>query len=347
MEETAVTGSTVQEGEAPEVRAVTDSPVAEVDANGLESTGNAPSWEAGPTRPYDFQQPSRISKAQQRSLRALYGLVTKGMEGWFAGRVRESISMELDSVDPLTFGEFTLGLPSPCASYILSLAEGDQTPAVIEIGRDFAFFIVDRLLGGGGALDTPVRPLTLVERAVVQIVVERLAHQLREAWHDYVPMDPRVVGFEAIPEMLQMTNPDDPVLVARVLVSVGDVASTVFICLPFPALEKFFSGVSGRRLTTPRGTPGERREEEGRLLEHIRRAGLTVSVHLPTFSVPLGVLSELKKGDFLATGFTPDAELEVRVAGVPRYTGRAGREGDQRAVRITDERSGVPGSLDH
>lgn len=265
----------------------------------------------------------------------MYGPVTKGMEGWFAGRVRESISLELENVEPLTFGEFTLALPSPCAAYILSLSEQAGTPGIVEMGREFSYFLVDRLLGGAGELEAPERSLTVVERAVIQLVVDRLALQLQEAWQDYVPMQPRVVGFEAIPEMLQLMNPEDPVLVAHVKVLVGGVASLILICLPFPALERFFSGGSERRATTARGTEAERREERSQMVQHLRRARLPLTAYLPDFSVPLGVLSDLRVGSLLATGCTPEAELEVRVAGVTRFQGRAGREGDHRAVLIT------------
>ncbi|TVR58065.1 MAG: flagellar motor switch protein FliM [Gemmatimonadales bacterium] len=318
----------------------------EIDA--LFGTGGSPrtsgrSSASGELRRYDFQRPSRISKEQARTLRAIYGLVTKGLEGWMAGRIRESVSLELENVEPLSFGEFTLALPSPCAAYILSLSETEASPAVIEMGREFAFFLVDRLLGGAGELDVPDRSLTLVERAVLQVVVERLAQQLQEAWQDYVPMDPRVVGFEAIPEMLQVTNAEDPVLVAHVKVTVEEVSSLLLICLPFPALEKFLSGGTGRKLSTARGTPEERKKERLHLAEHIRRAGLTVSAHFPAFNVPLGVLSELKVGEFLSTGLNPETELEVRVANLPRYGARAGREGDQRAVLISHRRGGGAG----
>ncbi len=295
----------------------------------------------GEVRLYDFHRPSRISKEQLRSLRALYGLLTKGMEGWFAGRVREPISLELENVEPLTFGEFTMALPSPCAAYLLSLAgsrsevDGELAPAVIEMGRELGYFLVDRFLGGGTTSEIPDRSLTVVERAVVQIAVERLAMLLQEAWQDYVPMEPRVVGFEAIPDMLQVANPQDPVLVAHVKASFEDTSSLMLICLPFSALEKFFSGGSGQRTSTPRGSRAERRDEQQQLLDHLLRAGLEVSAHFPSFRVPLGTLSALKEGDFLATGFGPEAELEVRVANRAQFTGQGGREGDHRAVLIS------------
>ncbi len=285
-------------------------------------------------RLYDFQRPSRISKEQLSSLRAIYGLVTKGLEGWFAGRVRDAITLELENVEPLTFGEFTLALPSPCSSYVLELGLGGQSPGVVEVGRELGYYLVDRFLGGAGEVDAPVRAFSLMERAVVQLVVDRLALQLREAWHDFVAMEPKVTGFESVPEMLQITSPEDPVLVAHVQVKVQNISSLILVCLPFPALEKFFSGQGNRRLTQARGTEAERRDEQLRMADHVRRAGLGISARFPAFNLPLGTLSALREGDLLSTGFAPDTELEVRVAGLPRYMARPGRRGRHRAVAI-------------
>lgn len=71
--------------------------------------------------------------------------------------------------------------------------------------------------------------------------------------------------------------------------------------------------------------------------EHLAKAALTVEARLPTFGVSLGALAELKEGDVLSTGCAPDAELVVRVAGKPRWMATGGREGQNRALRITRE----------
>ncbi|TVP45380.1 MAG: hypothetical protein EA350_09325 [Gemmatimonadales bacterium] len=312
------------------------------------SRNDAPSSAGGgEVRLYDFQRPSRISRDQLRSLHAIHGMVTKGMEGWFAGRVPDSITVELERVEPRTFGEFILALPAPCASYVLGLGPVSEAPAVVEVGRDLAFFLVDRFLGGSGAPESPERSLTVVERAIVQLMVDRIAFHVRDAWSDHVPMEPSVTGFESVPEMLQFMSPEDPVLVAHLKVEGEGLSSVLLLCLPFPALEKFFAGGNHRRLSASRGTETERREDRVRMSDHVRRAGLPVSARFPAFEVPLGLLADLKEGAILATGFSPDTELEVRIAGLDRYRGQAGRRGKHRAISIAGATSSdAPSAVD-
>ncbi len=282
---------------------------------------------------YDFRRPARISKDRKRSLHAMYGLLAKSVESWITGRVRDQVDLELQSVEQLTFGEFVLALPSPCASYILDVP-GTGRQGVIDFGHEFAYFVVDRLLGGSGPHTVPPRTLTNLERRVVRIVAERVAQQLSDVWRDYVRLDLAVAGFESIPEMLQVANREDPVLVANLGVTMGEMSSLILLCLPFATLEKFFTGQSARKPEPPQGSP-EEREADRRLLERtVRDARVPVQARLPEVRVPLRELAALEPGSILDTGLGTDTQLDLYVAGQRRFVGSAGRSGRHLAVRI-------------
>ena len=194
---------------------------------------------------YDFRRPHRVSKDRRRSLMAMYGLLTKSLESWIAGRVRDQLEFELQSVEQLTFGEFTLALPSQCASFVVSVP-GTGQQGVIDFGYDFGYFIIDRFLGGSDEHVVLDRPFTPIERLVVRIVAERVAHLLSDVWKDHVQLDLEVDGFESIPEMLQVANREDPVLVANIGVTMESGDSLLLLCLPFATLETFFTGKQNR-----------------------------------------------------------------------------------------------------
>lgn len=285
---------------------------------------------------YDFRRPARISKDRKRSLEAIYGLLAKALEGWLTGRVRDHIMLELQSVEELTFGEFMLALPSPCASFIVDIEGTVGQQGVIDFGHEFAFFIVDRLLGG---ISQPVlmeRALTPTERLVVRIVAERVVHQLAEVWQDYVKMDLSLAGFETMPEMLQVANREDPVLTANVNVSMGDLNSPLLLCLPFSVLEKFFTSTANRKVQVAQGTEEERRVERKCLEGTLRNARIPVQARFQESYLSLRELAALKEGSVLSTDLTTDAELRVFVAGQKRFAGVPGRVGRKLAARLTE-----------
>jgi flagellar motor switch protein FliM len=283
---------------------------------------------------YDFKRPARISKDRKRSLHALYGLLAKSVEGWLTGRVRDTVELELLSVDQLTFGEFMLALPSPCASYVMDLGKGGAQ-GVMDFGREFAFFLVDRLMGGiGSPVAIPERGLTELEQLVVRIGAERVAHQLNDVWKDHVKLELRVSGFESIPEMLQVANREDPVLVAHVGAKLGGLNSVLLLCLPFATLETFFTGGNARRAVVGHASPSERAQDRGNLEGSLRTARLSVGARLPRFEMSLGSLLALRPGSVVSTGIPRNAELELHVAGQRRFLGAPGRVGEKLAIQV-------------
>ncbi len=298
---------------------------------------------SGPdTQVYDFRRPARISKDRKRSLEAIYGLLAKSLEGWLTGRVRDQIELDLLSVEQLTFGEFMLALPSPCSSYVVDVKGNGGGQGVIDFGQEFGYFIVDRILGGTARPAFMDRPLSPTERLIVRIVAERVAIQLSDAWRDYVKMDLEISGFESIPEMLQVANREDPVLVANIAVSLGEATSSLLLCLPFAMLEKFFTTTTNRKVQGAQGS-GEERNLERRSIERVvRNAHISVEARFPDFRVPLGILASLEPGSVLNTPLGPDSELEVFVSGQKRFTGVAGKVGKKLAVRVLNTTSPEP-----
>lgn len=295
---------------------------------------------------YDFRRPARISKDRKRSLMAIYGVLTKSVERWVTSRVRDAITMELQSVEQLTFGEFILALPSPCASFTVKVGgAGGHHHGVIDFGHEFAYFVVDRMLGGSGTIHVPERTLTPMERMVTRLVADRVVSLLADAWEDYVHLDLDVEGFESIPEMLQVANREDTVLVANILVSMGNTSSLLLLCLPFAVLDRFFTVNTIRRQDGADRPQEELQLDQRRIEGTLRYARITVGARLPEFQVPLKELADMVPGTILKTGISPDSDLEVFVAGQKRFSASPGRVGNRLSVRILDNVKSEPPDL--
>lgn len=284
---------------------------------------------------YDFRRPHRISKERLRTLEAMYERFAKSLEGWLLGRVRGGVQLQLQSVEQFSFGEFTLSLPTPCASYTFELNGTGGQQGVIDFGHEFAYFLVDRLFGGSGSPAIPTRALTPIERMAVRVVADRVLTVLQEVWQDYIEMDLALTGFESIPEILRIANREDPVLVANIEVSAAETRSLLLICLPFAVLERFFAGGSERREATI-GTPDEQVVNRN-LAEHsVRGTRIAVAARLPAFPMRMRDLLALQAGSVLSTGVTRTAELNVIVGSQVRFKGAPGRIGPSLAVRLTE-----------
>ena len=294
---------------------------------------------------YDFRRPHRVSKERLRTLEAMYERLCKSLEAWLVSRVRGQVELRLQSVEQFSFGEFTLSLPTPCASYIFDIKGTGGVQGVIDVGHEFAYFLIDRLFGGAGSTTIPGRALSPVERLAVRTVGERAAQLLEEIWFDHVPLELSVTGFESSPEILQIANREDPVLVANVEVVAGQGSSLLLICLPFAVLEKFFQSSGQRRVGTVAGSERELKESRLRTERALRATPVTIAARLPQFQMSLRDLSALAPGQVLSTGIPRDAELSVMIGGRERCKGAPGRIGRRLAVRLLDQIA-PPSALD-
>lgn len=285
---------------------------------------------------YDFSRPSLISKERKRALDAMYGVLAKSVEVWLTGRVRGQIELTLTGINQLSFGEFVTSLPTPCSSFICDI-RGSAVQAVIDFGQEFAFFLVERLLGANGAPVVQDRVLTPLERMIVKIAAEKVSEQLDEIWHDHVPLGLQMTRFESVPDMIQAASRQDPVLVGTLQVRTNGMEGTLTLCLPFSAVEKFFSG-SGQqeRRTQTRAQGAELELERGAVQGHLRSARVRVAVRTPACALSMADVGRLRVGATLLTGLSAEPESTIYVEDRPRFVAAPGRAGRQLAARITD-----------
>jgi flagellar motor switch protein FliM len=267
----------------------------------------------------------------------MYERVAKSLEGWVTGRVRDQIEMRLQSVEQFSFGEFTLSLSSPCASFIFNVNDSGGQQGVFDIGQDFAFYLVDRLFGGNGRQPYGNRPLTRVERMALRSVVERATALLIEVWSDHIPLQLEISSFESFPDILtQNANRDDPVLAANIEVTVGEISSLLLICLPFTVLDKFFTHTGKRRINSVTGTEQERAISREIAEQTLRITNVNVSARLPEFRMSMRDIASLAEGGIIQTALPHDSPVRVRVGPQERFIGTVGRVGTKLAVRVAD-----------
>ncbi len=287
---------------------------------------------------YDFRRPHRISKERLRTIEAMYERMVKNMESYLMSRVRGQVEVRLQSVEQFSFGEFTLSLPTPCCSYVMDINGANGLQGVIDFGTDFAFFLVDRLFGGGSAPTVMSRPLTSLEQDAVRIVAERTATIVRDVWAEVMPLELAVTGFEAAPEILQVCAREDPVLVANIEVTATNTSSLIMVCLPFASLEDYFTTADTRRVSSTARSNEELLAQRRQAETSLRKTTIPVAARLPEFRLSMNDLARLAPGSVINTGLSANSLLSITVSGQPRLVATAGRTGGKLAARIADGR---------
>ena len=287
---------------------------------------------------YDFRRPHRVSKERLRTLEVMYERLVKSLEGWLMARVRGQIELRLQSVEQISFGEYSLFLSSPCCSYLVSIKDAGGQQGVIDFGSELAFFLVDRLLGGGGEPTILDRALTPIERMALRVVADRVMTQVQEIWREQEVLELAIDGFESVPETIQAVGREDPVLVVTLGAMFGDKTSMISICLPLGVLEKFFvvSGAGRKASLTSIGSEKELVTNRVNTEAQLRSTSVPIRVRLPEFRLSMRDVAGLKVGSVLATGMPTEGPLLAFVGSTPRFHCAAGWVGRKLAVRVLD-----------
>jgi flagellar motor switch protein FliM len=296
---------------------------------------------------YDFRRPNRVSQERMRTLEVMYERLVKSLEGWLMARVRGQIELRLHSVDQISFGDYTLSLQSPCCSYLVDIKDAGGQQGVIDFGLELAYFLVDRLFGGGGDPTILDRALSPIERMALRVVAERVEQQVHETWQDQVPLELALSGFESVPEIIQACSREESVLVVRIAAAFAERTGTISICFPLSVLEKFFVSQPSRKVNV--GSVGSEKEilaNRESTEAQLRATRVPVSARLGEFRLPIRSLAMLRAGTVLATGILTDAPIQIIVGTTPRFQGAGGRVGRKLAVRVLNSidapQSGAP-----
>lgn len=290
---------------------------------------------------YDFTRPARVSRDRLRALEAMYERLVRSLEGWLLSRLRDSIDLRLQGIEQISYAEYLLSLSTPSASFLIRIEDAGSQQGVVDFNPPLAYYLIDRLFGGGGAPTILERALTPIERMALDTVADRVVTDLAQVWWDHAKLQLAIEGFEAIPEIMQAVDRDVPCLVATVNAKFGDGTGVLSICLPLNVVEQFFTRSSDRRLSEPVGTEAERKVSRDQTESALRMTTVPVIARFPEFRIPMRDLLRLSAGTMIATGIPIDASLELLVSGQPRFRVQGGRVKQLRAVSVQEVLGGT------
>jgi flagellar motor switch protein FliM len=233
------------------------------------------------------------------------------------------------SVEQFAYSEFLMSLPDPTAFYAVAMPPLDGVGA-LELNPSVAFAVVDRMLGGSGETPAPNRALTEIEQNVLDAMVKLILEHLTETWRGITDVRFRIQGRETRPQMLQVTGPNEVVILLAFDLTIGSSRGMLSISIPAAAIETMEEKVTQGWNRTRRQPTAQ---EEAHLYANLGRVQLPVATQLET-RIGTRELLMLRPGDVLTLGHSATSPVDVHVGGVRRFSGRLTSEGATKAVVI-------------
>lgn len=283
--------------------------------------------------PYDFRRPDRIAKDQLRAIHLLHENFARSLASSLAAYLRAFVTVNLVSVEQLSFVEFTQGLPSPTSLISLGMKPYDGN-ALLEMNPSLVFPILEMLLGGTGKVATKIsREITEIEQSILESLLRVILHDLRAAWNSVTAMAFSIEGHETEPALLQLLAPNEAVIAISIEVRIGETAGIMNIGIPSTLVkmlrQKFDQQWSVRKTKATE-------QDHVRLLNLVRQSVFHVDARLHGPTVGVSTLLDLQEGDILALDYPVERPIDVAVNGRLKYAGGIVALGRKRAFKIRE-----------
>lgn len=186
---------------------------------------------------YDFKSPQKFSKDHIRTLEKVHDNFARIISNYLTGQLRRSVKVHIESVEQVPYEEFIRSIPNPTVISYFRMAPL-QGNILLELNPEFAFQILEILLGGVGNRGNVVKELTDIEKNIISMVLSDMIRNLKLAWAEVLEVHPEFEGLETNPSANQTLSPNEPVALLSFSVEVGKSNTYVNLCIPYLSIEK-------------------------------------------------------------------------------------------------------------
>lgn len=152
------------------------------------------------TTPSDFRRPDRIPKSQVRAIHLLHDVFARNMVSSDSAYLRSYLTVNLVSVEQLSYSEFLEGLPSPTCLVSMGLKPYDGN-GVLVLNPSLVFPTIEMLLGGSGKQSGSIqRDITEIEQKLLDGLLRIILNDLREAWKGVTEIDFSIASMDTEPQ---------------------------------------------------------------------------------------------------------------------------------------------------
>lgn len=283
--------------------------------------------------PFDFRRPDRIAKSQLRAIHLLHEAFARNLAASLGAYLRSYLTVNLISVEQLSYGEFLEGLPSPSCIVSLSLRPYDGN-ALIEISPSLVFPILEIILGGKGKTsDSRKREITEIEQHLLDTLFRIILNDLREAWKSVAVINFKIEMIATEPQMVQILSPTEAVVAIAIEIRIGDAAGTLNVAIP--AINIKMIGQKFEQQWMLRKTdPTE--PEQMRMLTLMQHSKVRMDAQLQGPNLRVRDLLDLDIGDCLKFDYALDQPINFLMNGRSKFKGQVIEANNKRAFAVEE-----------
>lgn len=302
-----------------------------VDDGDIETGTNEFQNKAG-TKNYDFNSQERIVRRRIPTLEMINERFSKYFRTSLFKFLHRSPEIFMSGIQVQKFSEYIYGLNAATNLNIVRLSPL-RGRALIVIEPALIFTAVDNLFGGGGQPynTDEAREFTLTEIRVIQIFIDMIFNDLKEAWTPVMELNFEHISSEMNPHFANIVGSEEIVVVSTVNIALEGGGGDINIVMPYSMIEPI------RALLDVIGDSNDETDIQWKLSLRNGIMGAEVGMNSLLVEKNLSIREVLhfKKGDVIPVDMPKTVLLKVE--GTPLFTGKACTSDGHYAVQIIDK----------
>lgn len=283
----------------------------------------------GGVRNYDLASQDRIVRGRMPTLEMINERFARYTRISLFNLLRRNADVSTGGVQIMKFGEYIHTLYVPTSLNIVKIRPLRGAGLFI-FDAKLVFKLVDNFFGGEGRhAKIEGREFTPTENRVVQMVLNQVFIDMKEAWNAVFKVDFEYLNSEVNPSMANIVSPSEVVVVSTFHIELDGGGGDLHMALPYSTIEPI-------RELLDAGVQSDIDEVDERWMNTLKRdildAYVPVNATILENRITLREVSNLKAGDVIPIELP---ELVMMTANkVPMYMARLGQRNGNLALRI-------------
>ena len=309
----------------------------EIDAllKGIETgkvdTTSPPLEESG-VASFDFGNQDRVIRGRMPTLDLLNDFFARLLRNPLSLMLRKGLDIIPQALQLIKYADFTRTLSVPSSLHVFKM-EPLRGHSLLVLEPKLVFSFVDIFLGGTGKANFRIegRDFSIIESKLIHKVVTVILTELEKVWNTVHPVTVQYIRTEINPQFASIVPPTDLVLIIPFELELDQNSGLFSLCIPYSTLEpikgKLYSGYQTEHLELDPGWVE-------RFADQLKNTEVEIVVEFAKTVIPAQKVLNLKVGEILPLGKEASEGILARVQGVPKFFGKAGIYGSNKAFQI-------------
>jgi flagellar motor switch protein FliM len=281
---------------------------------------------------FDFAHQDRVIRGRMPTLEILNDFLAKMVRNPLSFILRKAVEVTPQGIQLMKYGDYIRSLPIPSSLHIFKI-DPLRGHSILVLNPRLAFLFVDIFLGGNGKTDFRIeeRDFTAIESRLILKVVNIILAEMEKVWHSIHPVSLQYLRSEFNPQFVSIVPPTDLVFIIPFEMECEQLTGSITFVIPYSTLEpikaSLYSGYQSENLESDKGWIE-------RLKERLKAANVEIVVEFGKTQITAEKLLKLKVGDVLPLEKEVSDLLIARVQGIPKFSGKAGLYGSNKAFQV-------------